>query len=408
MSDRTPFDHDDVADHEPLHDDDGLLFEEDPRLDDDIEADADDYDDERYGGAYDDYVDLRGESSRGRRALTVVLAILVVLALAAAAAGVWVQRQIAPAGGPGEVKEIVVPEGATSDEIGSLLATEGIITSDLVWGWYLRINGGGPFQAGRYELAENSAMGDVVDILTEGPLPPEERTFTVPEGLTVPEIIERLADGERGLGFDADTMRQLLESGAVRSQFQPADQPSNEGILFPETYRVAADADEESVLRQMVGLLDATMDELDVASAQDRFNLTPYEVLIVASLIEEETKVDAERSKVAQVIYNRLRQGIPLGIDATSRYEAEIEGRDRGSIDFESDSPYNTRRVAGLPPTPIASPGRASIEAALNPEDGPWIYYVLQDEAGNHLFTESYEEFLRAKERCASAGLGCG
>jgi UPF0755 protein len=331
-----------------------------------------------------------------------------VLALAGAATGVWVQRQIAPAGGPGEVKEVVVPEGATSDDIGSLLATEGIITSDFVWGWYLRINGGGPFQAGRYELAENSAMGDVVDILTEGPLPPEERTFTMPEGLTVPEIIERLADGERGLGFDSDTMRQLLDSGQVRSQFQPADQPSNEGILFPETYRVAADADEETVLRQMVGLLDATMNELGVASAQERFNLTPYEVLIVASLIEEETKVDAERSKVAQVIYNRLRQGIPLGIDATSRYEAEIEGRDRGSIDFESDSPYNTRRVAGLPPTPIASPGRASIEAALNPEDGPWIYYVLQDEAGNHLFTESYEEFLRAKEECASAGLGCG
>jgi UPF0755 protein len=150
------------------------------------------------------------------------------------------------------------------------------------------------------------------------------------------------------------------------------------------------------------------MKELDVASAPERFNLTPYEILIVASLIEEETKVDAERPKVAQVIYNRIRQGIPLGIDATSRYEAEIEGRDRESIDFESDSPYNTRRAAGLPPTPIASPGRASIEAALNPEDGPWLYYVLQDEAGNHLFTESYDEFLRAKEDCAAAGLGCG
>jgi UPF0755 protein len=150
------------------------------------------------------------------------------------------------------------------------------------------------------------------------------------------------------------------------------------------------------------------MTELLVESAQERFKLTPYEVLIVASLIEEETKVDAERPKVAQVIYNRLRQGIPLGIDATSRYEAELEGRDRGDIDFTSDSPYNTRRQQGLPPTPIASPGRASIEAALNPADGPWIYYVLEDADGNHFFTDSNSEFITAKKRCKDAGLGCG
>jgi UPF0755 protein len=150
------------------------------------------------------------------------------------------------------------------------------------------------------------------------------------------------------------------------------------------------------------------MTELDVASAQERFNLTPYEILIVASLIEEETKIDEERPMVARVIYNRLRDGIPLGIDATSRYEAELAGRDRGDIDFESDSPYNTRRVAGLPPTPIAAPGRASIAAALNPAEGPWIYYVLEDEAGNHFFTDSDSEFLAAKDRCREAGLGCG
>jgi UPF0755 protein len=395
MSDRPPYDYD-----EAIRDDDGYE-----------EHDYDDEPDDRYERYYDeddDYFEVERGSTRGRRILTVLVVLFVVLALAVAAVGVWVQRQISPSGGPGEVKELAIPEGSTSDEIGELLAAEGIITSDLIWGWYLRVNGGGPFQAGIYELAENSSMGDVVDVLSEGPRPPEERTFTVPEGLTVPEVIARLADAERGLGFDAATMQQLLDSGQVRSQFQPAEQPSNEGILFPETYRIDAEADELAVLQQMVGQLDATLTELDVASAQERFNLTPYEVIIVASLIEEETKVDAERPKVAQVIYNRLRQGIPLGIDATSRYEAELEGRDRGSIDFESDSPYNTRRVAGLPPTPIASPGRASIAAALAPEEGPWLYYVLQDEQGNHLVTESYNEFLRAKDDCAAAGLGCG
>jgi UPF0755 protein len=396
----------------PPHDDDDL--DEDERDDDDdVYEDEldDDLDDDEYDDLYDDeadYVDLPRESSRRRRVLAVLAGIAVVLVVSAGAVGFWVSRQLDPPGAPGEVREIEIPEGSTSDDIGRLLAEEDIISSDLVWGWYLRINGGGPFQAGVYELAENMAMGDVVDLLTAGPRPPEERSFTMPEGLTVRETLARLADPDKGLGLDVATLQQLLDSGQVRSTVQPADQPSNEGILFPETYRVAAEADELAVLKQMVAQLDATIAELDVASAQERFNLTPYEVLIVASLIEEETKVDEERPMVAQVIYNRLRQGIALGIDATSRYEAEISGRDRGDIDFTSDSPYNTRRQVGLPPTPIASPGRASIAAALNPADGPWIYYVLEDADGHHFFTDSNSEFLAAKDRCRENGLGCG
>jgi UPF0755 protein len=372
------------------------------------DGDADD--DEAYAAdAYDDddYVELPPESSRGRRVLIVVLAVVVVLAVAAAAVGLWVQRQLDPPGPAGEPQTITVPEGSTSDDIGKLLADEGVISSELVWGWYLRINGGGPFQAGDYELGDNSAIADVIDILEEGPAPIEERSFTIPEGLTVPEILARLADPD-GLGFDLATMQQLLDSGQIRWQGQPPDQPSSEGILFPETYRIEAEADEKAVLLLLVAQLDKVMTELDVASAQERFNLTPYEVLVVASLIEEETKVDEERPQVARVIYNRLSQGIPLGIDATSRYEAELAGRDREDIDFESDSPYNTRRIAGLPPTPIAAPGRASIQAALNPADGPWIYYVLEDADGHHFFTDSDSEFLAAKERCREAGLGCG
>lgn len=363
---------------------------------------SDEYDDDH------DYVELRRESSRGRRVLTVVLAIFVVLAVAVGATALWVRRQLDPAGGAGEPQAIVVQEGSTSDDIGKLLAAEGVIPSDFVWGWYLRINGGGPFQAGTYELGDNSAIGEVIDILDAGPAPIEERSFTVPEGLTVPEILARLADPHDGLGFDLATMQQLLDSGQIHWLGQPADQSSHEGILFPETYRIEAEADEEAVLRLLVAQLDKVMTELNVASAQERFNLTPYEVLVVASLIEEETKVDEERPMVARVIYNRLSQGIPLGIDATSRYEAELAGRNRDDIDFESDSPYNTRRSAGLPPTPIAAPGRASIDAALNPADGPWIYYVLEDATGHHFFTESDSEFLAAKERCRQADLGCG
>jgi len=360
---------------------------------------------------YDDegeYTELWRDTRRGRRVLMTVLGAAAVFVLILGAGGVWVQRQIDPSGEPGEVRQIEIPAGSSSDDIGKLLAEEGIIASDLVWGWYLRVKGGGPFQAGLYELADNSAMGEVVRVLEAGPRPPDERSFTIPEGLTTAEIVARLADPDKGLGLDAAVMQQLLDTGQVRSVYQPADQASSEGILMPETYRVDAEADELQVLNLMVGQLDATMAGLEVETAQTRFNLTPYEILVVASLIEEEARVPEERPKMARVMYNRLKAGIPLGIDATSRYEAIISGRDRGDIDFTSSSPYNTRKQRGLPPTPIASPGRASIEAALNPADGPWIYYVLEDEEGRHFFTDSNSEFINAKQRCKERGLGCG
>jgi UPF0755 protein len=346
----------------------------------------------------------RGSSRTPRILLGVAVTGLLLLG----AVGVWVQRQIDPSGSPGEVRTIAVPEGASSSSIGDLLSDEGIIASAFVWDWYLKVKGGGPFQAGEYELAEDSAMGDVVRILERGPKPPEERRFTVPEGFTAQETLARLADPDKGLGFDLATLQQLLAGGTIRSEFQPPDQTSPEGILFPDTYEVELEATPEQVLQLMVSQLDTTMADLRVETGQADFNLTPYEILITASLIEEETKVPEERAKVARVIYNRIRQGIPLGIDATSRYEAEVIRGNRNRIDFTSSSPYNTRKVKGLPPTPIASPGRASIEAALHPADGPWIYYVLEDDEGHHVFTDSAAEFSRAKQRCHDAGLGCG
>ena len=139
---------------------------------------------------------------------------------------------------------------------------------------------------------------------------------------------------------------------------------------------------------------------------EDRLDLHPAEVhpdALVRAAAERHVRDDFLGSRI-----DHVPPATALGIDATSRYEAVLAGRDRSDVDFESDSPYNTRRNPGLPPTPIASPGRASIEAALNPADGPWIYYVLEDAEGNHFFTESNSEFLAAKERCRDAGLGCG
>jgi UPF0755 protein len=350
----------------------------------------------------------RFAAPRRRRGPRIFLGVAIVGLLLVAFVGVWVQRQINPSGSPDAPHTVVVPAGSTSSAIGKLLAKDGVISSSFVWDWYLRINGGGPFEAGEYQLGDNTSMGAVVSALQRGPLPPAQKRVTVPEGFTVKQTLARLASPTKGLGLDLTKLQQALASGQVHSSFQPPGETSSEGILFPDTYEVDPKTDELAVLQLMVQKMDETLTQLDVTSAQTTYHLTPYEILTVASLIEEETKVPEERAKVARVIYNRIKQGIPLGIDATSRYEAELAGRDRSKVDFTSSSPYNTRKHKGLPPTPIAAPGRASIEAALHPDDGDWIYYVLQDSAGHHLFTASASEFAAAKQRCHAAGLGCG
>jgi peptidoglycan lytic transglycosylase G len=387
---------------------------------DDWTRDHDPADDWDTTTAHDDYVteepwaegewdDWHPPSNTGRK---LFLALVVLLALVAAAGLVgWnqVQERIDPPGAPGAEIELEIPSGSTTADIGQLLADNDIITSPTIWDYWTRLQSVGPFQAGFYVFQQNSSFDEAVSVLDGGPRPPQLERITIPEGLTVAEILPRLADPETGVDrWSLEALQAALDSGEIRSQYQPPDVTSYEGLLFPDTYEIDEDVDEAAFLRRLVAETDARLAALDVEAKAAALGRTPYEVLVIASLIEEESRVPEERPKVARVVYNRLEQGIPLGIDATSRYEAEISGRGRESLDFESDSPYNTRRVAGIPPTPIAAPGQASLEAALDPAEGPWIYYVLQDEQGNHFFTDSFQKFNRAKAECARLGLGCG
>jgi UPF0755 protein len=207
----------------------------------------------------------------------------------------------------------------------------------------------------------------------------------------VAEITERV--GESGF-LDGARFDELVRSGAYRSTFQPDGVASLEGLLFPDTYRLEEGDDEEDLLSRMIGTLDGIATELGYADAESRTGRTPYEVLIIASLVEAEAKVDEDRGKIARVIHNRLDEPMSLGIDATVYYALGRKGGSLTQRDLEVDSPYNTRNRAGLPPTPIAAPSRASLEAAIAPDDGPWLYYVLADESGVHAFSEGYDEFL--------------
>ena len=234
-------------------------------------------------------------------------------------------------------------------------------------------------------------MGDAVAVLEDGPELAAFQNVTIPEGLTVAEVARVV--GESGF-LDGDRFGDLLVSGAYRSRYQPPEITTLEGLLFPDTYRLEEGEDEEVLLNRMIAALDAVAQELGYDDAEARTGRSAYEVLIVASLIEAEAKVDEDRAKISRVVYNRLDEQMSLGIDATVYYALGRRGGALTEADLAVASPDNTRAQAGLPPTPIAIPGRASLEAAINPEPGPWLYYVLADASGVHAFSESYDEFL--------------
>src|SRR5262245_25280907 len=372
-------------------------------------ASGDTYGEDTY---YDEHDDGEGDEEPRRRGCAIVLGVLAVLVLAAAVAGwfgwSWVQDQIDPPGPQGEEVLVEVPDGTTTSGIGHAMADAGVITNARVWDWYTKLRDVGSFQAGTYRMRLNSSFDEAIDDLKAEPLPPNSTLVTVPEGLTLTQLTQRLVDPSEGVpGFTPEGLAAALADPAVRSAFLPPDQPSLEGTLFPETYGVEEGETEAQLLGRMVGTLDETMNGLYATNKAAQLGITPYQALIVASLVEEEARVDEDRAKVARVIYNRLAAGQPLGIDATSCYEKGEIPCTLTESDLASESQYNTRTRPGLPPTPIASPGQASIEAALNPAEGPWLYYVLADAEGHHAFTDNYDEFVDLKAECARQGLGC-
>lgn len=305
--------------------------------------------------------------------------------------GAWLVTRINPLGPVGEEVTVLVSDGASASAIAGLLEDEGVITSARIFRLYMRVKGAGTFLAGEYRLRKRMDMGDVVATLEAGPVIRYAR-LTIPEGLTLEQVAQRVEGLE---GRTAARFLDVVRSGAVRSRYEPGTVVNLEGLLFPDTYQVSEEEDEEALLRRMVALFEQVADEVGVAPGAAEVGLTPYEVVIVASLIEREAKVPEERPLISAVIHNRLREGMLLQIDATVLY-ALGEHRERVLFrDLEIDSPYNTYRHPGLPPTPIAAPGRESLLAALEPADTGYLYYVKIDESGKHAFATTPEEHQR-------------
>jgi UPF0755 protein len=193
----------------------------------------------------------------------------------------------------------------------------------------------------------------------------------------------------------------------VTSAYKPAEVASWEGLLFPDTYEFEDGATAQEVLQTMATKMEDVLDELGYDKAETLQGRTAYELIIIASLIEKETGAPAdERGKISRVISNRLDDGETLGIDASVLYGLGRASGELTQSDLDTETPYNTRLVAGLPPTPIALPGEASLAAAIRPTEGDWRYYVLvTNDPPSHLFTDDYDEFLEAKSDAQADGV---
>ena len=298
-------------------------------------------------------------------------------------------------------KYVVIKRGSTPNQIIEVLQGENIIQSALATRLYFRlINRDAKLQAGDYLFPSPISPMQAINLLKKGKK--QTKNFTIPEGWTRFEIAKRITEqfpSEPPLNYeeilammDDTSLIQDIDSTAVNL----------EGYLYPSTYRIETGTPAKYIITRMVqqfrNVWQPEWNELVLERGR-----TKREIMIIASLIENESKIDDERPLVASVIYNRLERQIPLGIDATNVYVARLQGRWDGIIhksDVEIDHPYNTRKIRGLPPGPISSPSKSAIEAALNPVQTDYLYYVLNVEKndGSHHFYATGTEFLNGKE----------
>lgn len=293
--------------------------------------------------------------------------------------------------------DITVAEGDTLSAVADKLQAGGVIESATGFKIEARLKGGGTqIRPGEYTFEPGADSGEILTQLT-AVRPPPTFTLTVPEGLTLEQTAQVVAE-------QSDIEAGEFEAAARETDYGYAflENPeieTTEGYLFPKKYEFEEGTSAYQVVNRMLDQYLIETQNLDFSDAPSGLSLSEYEIVTVASLIEREAANPEERPLIAAVIYNRLDQDMPLQIDATIQY-ARGTPKERLSLeDLEIESPYNTYTNPGLPPGPIASPGLASLKAAIEPAETGDLYYVLKEGGEEHFFTDDYDEFLEAKER---------
>jgi len=343
----------------------------------------------------------RGRHRRRRRRTFIALGIVLLPIILVLVVGAWFLYELNPLGGPGKRVSVDIPRRTGNAAIGDLLEKKSVIGSSQAFQIYVGVTRAGPFVPGHYTMRENLGVRDAVGILKSGPAKGPQFRLVVPPGLTLAAVADRVGMLR---GHNRDTFLQVAQSGVVRSKYQPPDVTSPEGLVYPDTYFVSKDETDQQILTRLVSAFDQKADTIGL-SAANAAGMTPYQTVVAASLIEREAKLDEDRPLISAVIHNRLAAGRPLQIDATVCFAKGGCNASPTAADLALDSPYNTYKVAGLPPTPISSVTVKSLQAAQNPAPVPYLYYVLSDKNGKHKFATTQEEHNRNVEEARQKGL---
>jgi uncharacterized YceG family protein len=325
------------------------------------------------------------------------------IALAAAVAVVWFLASLfQPFAGTGHGRVIVlIPKGSSASKVGSILARDGVVSSGFFFDLRALVEGRrGELHSGRFLLRHDESYAAAIAVLSKPPPATIAVKVVIPEGETRLQIASiAAADGLSGSYMAASAERSSLLSLATYGA--PRRTSSLEGFLFPATYDMTAGEPVSRLAAEQLTAFRERFGAEEIRRARE-LNVTPYQLLTVASMVEREAQLPGDRPKIAAVIYNRLRLNMPLGIDATIYYaveQAQGIATYTGELTLAQlhiDSPYNTRTHRGLPPTPISNPGLASIQAAAHPAHVPYLYYVAgADGCGEQVFSTTYAQFER-------------
>jgi len=312
----------------------------------------------------------------------------------------WVRSQADPSGPQGAQVIVTIPLGSGENAAGSLLASKGVISSALAFRIWSQFNSLPGIRSGPYAFRMNSSFGQAQSVLAAGP---NVFPLVVPPGFTVSELATRVGQLP---GHFADSFAKAATDGSVRSPWQPTGVTSLEGLLAPGTYIVPPGETDQQILQKMVDRFDATAARIGLASGAQALGYTPYQVVIVASIVEKEGVLTKNMGPVARVVYNRLERNMPLQMDSTVLYAL---GRDGGTVtgaDLKTVSPYNTYLNKGLPPTPTCFPSEDALVAALQPPAGSWLYFVVVAQDGTEAFSDTYAGQQANEALAGQRGLG--
>ncbi len=350
----------------------------------------------------------RGPRSRRRlRARLTGFAIVAVLAVLVLGVLTLFQPFGSAEGAP---VKLTIPAGSSAREIGDQLAAAGVVGSGFFFSLRASISGKrGDLRSGPHTLRRDMSYGSAIAALSKPPVVVKPKTvkITIPEGLSRSEIAPIVA--KAGLkGSYTDASKRFAGALNPFRYGAPKGTRSTEGFLFPATFDLRPGAPARTLVDLEFAAFGENFATVDLRRAR-RKNLTGYDVLIIASMVEREAQLAAERPLIAAVIYNRLKAGMPLGIDATIRYATDNWSRPLRASELAIDSPYNTRKRTGLPPTPIGNPGLAAIKAAAAPASVGYRYYVVKPgTCGRHAFSSSDVQFEQDRQRYDAARAQAG